>query len=105
MSFVHRAVVDAPLAEVFAWHSRPGAIVRLSPPWQPVRVLSESGSLRDGQAVLGLPGGLRWVAQHQPDGYDPPHRFADELVSQPLRAALRWRHVHEFDELGTTRPA
>ena len=49
--------------------------VRLTPPWHPVRVLAESGSLRDGQAVLGLPGRVRWVAQHQPDGYDPPRRF------------------------------
>lgn len=90
------------MKEVFAWHGRPGAIVRLSPPWQPVRVLSESGSLRDGQAVLGLPGGIKWVAQHQADGYDPPHRFVDELTSQPLRTALRWRHGHEFHELGAT---
>jgi uncharacterized protein (TIGR01777 family) len=98
MTFVHRGVVAAPRSEVFAWHSRPGALSRLSPPWQPVRVLSESGSLRDGEAVLGLPGRIRSVARHQPDGYDPPRRFVDELVS--LRAALRWRHEHEFDELG-----
>ncbi len=101
MTFVQRAVVDASLAEVFAWHGRPGALVRLSPPWHPARVLSESGSLRDGQAVLGLAGGLRWVAQHQPDEYDPPRRFVDELVSQPLRSTVRWRHVHEFDQLET----
>ena len=62
-----------------------------------------SGSLRDGEAVLGLPGGIRWVARHQADGYDPPHRFVDELTSRPLRAALRWRHVHEFAELGASR--
>ena len=100
MTFVHRAVVEAPLEEVFAWHSRPGSMVRLTPPWHPVRVLAESDSLRDGQAVLGLPGRVRWVAQHQPDGYDPPRRFEDVLVSQPLRRAVRWRHVHEFGALG-----
>lgn len=100
MAFVHRAVIDAPLEEVFAWHTRPGALVRLSPPWHPVRVLAESESLRDGQAVLGLPGRVRWVAQHQPEDYDPPRRFADVLMSQPLRAAARWRHLHQFDALG-----
>jgi uncharacterized protein (TIGR01777 family) len=105
MTFVHRAVVDAPLEEVFAWHRRPGALVRLSPPWQPVRVLAEGDSLRDGQAVLGLPGRIRWVAQHQPDEYDPPRRFADVLVSQPLRAAARWRHLHQFDALGADATA
>ncbi len=105
MSFVHRAVVHAPLEEVFAWHRRPGALVRLSPPWHPVRVLAESPSLRDGQAVLGLPGRARWVARHQPDDYDPPRRFADVLVSGPLRRALRWRHVHEFAALGADATA
>jgi ligand-binding SRPBCC domain-containing protein len=61
--------------------------MRLVTPWQSVRVLREAGSLRDGRAVLGLPGGLRWVAQH--GGYDSPHRFADELVSWPLAPLLR----------------
>jgi uncharacterized protein len=48
-------VVDAPLDEAFAWHARPGAIVRLTPPWLPVRVAAEAASLRDGRAVLALP--------------------------------------------------
>jgi uncharacterized protein (TIGR01777 family) len=89
-------LVDAPLDEVFAWHARPGALARLSPPWLPARVASEAASLRDGRAEFALPGGLRWVAQHDPAAYDPPRRFADELASMPLRAALPWRHVHEF---------
>ncbi len=52
-----------------------------------------------GRAVLGLPGGVRWVARH--DGYEPPNRFTDELVSLPLH----WRHVHEFaaEGAGATR--
>jgi uncharacterized protein len=103
MGLTYSSVVDAGLDEVFAWHARPGAITRLAPPWQPVRVISEasgSGSLRDGRAVLGLPGGLRWVAAHQPDSYDPPHAFADALESRPLSAVLRWRHTHEFSPAG-----
>jgi hypothetical protein len=96
MGLVQHSVVDAPLAEVFAWHGRPGAIVRLTPPWLPVRVRAEAASLRDGRAELGLPGGLTWVAVHQPDGYDPPHRFVDRVVSQPFRSVLRWQHTHEF---------
>src|SRR5208282_4966421 len=67
---------------------------------QPVRVIHEAGSLRDGRAVLGLPGGLRWVAAHQPDRYDPPHAFADTLTSLPLSAVLPWRHTHEFSPAG-----
>jgi uncharacterized protein (TIGR01777 family) len=109
-------VVDAPPEEVFAWHARPGALTRLTPPWLPVRVAAEAGSLRDGQAVLALPGGLTWTARHDPAAYDPPRRFAEELTSLPLRAVLAWRHVHEFapapsgatlitDRLATPTPA
>jgi uncharacterized protein (TIGR01777 family) len=100
MTFQHGATVAAPLDEVFGWHARPGAITRLLPPWQPVSVIEEPQSLRDGRAVLGLPGRIRWVAQHQPDKYDPPHRFADELVSLPFRAGLQWQHTHEFRRAG-----
>ena len=86
-------IIDAPIDEVFAWHERPGAIRRLAPPWQPVRVVQEASSLRDGRAVLRLPGGVRWVAQHE--DYEPPSRFVDTLVSLPLP----WRHRHEFEAI------
>ncbi|MDI2032507.1 TIGR01777 family oxidoreductase [Saccharopolyspora sp. TS4A08] len=99
MSLRCSSVVEFPVEEVFAWHARPGAITRLTPPWQPVRVLGEATSLRDGRAVLGFPGGLRWVASHRPDGYRPPHRFVDQLTSLPLSAVLSWRHTHEFTSL------
>ena len=100
MEFTYSSVVDAERAEVFAWHTRPGAMTRLVPPWQPVRVVREAGSLRDGRAVLGLPGGLRWVAAHQPDSFDPPATFADSLQSLPLSAVLPWRHTHQFSPAG-----
>ena len=100
MGLNYSSVVDAPLGEVFAWHARPGAITRLMPPWQPVQVEREAGSVRDGQTVLRLPGGLRWVAAHQPGEYDPPHEFADVLASFPLSAVLSWRHTHQFASAG-----
>src|SRR6185437_9899241 len=96
MGLTYSSVVDASLGDVFSWHTRPGAITRLTPPWLPAQVLSEASSLRDGQAVLGLPGGLRWTAVHQPADYDPPHAFADELASPPLS----WRHLHQFSATG-----
>ena len=66
MALKFSSVVDAPLAEVFGWHTRPGAITRMMPPWSPVQVEREAASVRHGRAVLRLPGGLRWVAAHQP---------------------------------------
>jgi uncharacterized protein (TIGR01777 family) len=120
MGIEYESVIDHPLAEVFAWHSRRGAMSRLVPPWQPMTVIAEAASLAEGRAVLGLPGGLRWVAQHDPSAFDPPHRFVDELSSQgptswPARVIGRWRHTHEFraadggtrvhDHVDTTVPA
>ncbi|HEV7852647.1 MAG TPA: TIGR01777 family protein, partial [Mycobacterium sp.] len=110
MGIEYESVVDHPLGEVFAWHTRPGAMSRLVPPWQPMSVVAETESLADGQAVLGLPGGLRWIAQHDRDGFDPPHRFVDVLSSAgprslPPRVIGWWRHTHEFSEApggGTT---
>jgi uncharacterized protein len=108
MGMEYSSVVDAPRADVFAWHARPGAFNRLSPPWQPMRVVSEASSLKDGRATLALPGGLRWVAEHQADSYDPPRRFVDTigsdgLASLPARIAVRWRHTHEFEDIGGDR--
>ncbi|MGB6511867.1 MAG: TIGR01777 family oxidoreductase, partial [Mycobacterium sp.] len=108
MGLVYSSVVDAPIYEVFDWHTRPGAFTRLAPPWQPVRVVAEADSLQSGRAELGLPGGLRWVADHQPDSYDPPRRFVDSigtegLASLPVRLAVRWRHTHDFEELDGER--
>ena len=105
MSIEYRSVIDHPVDEVFAWHGRPGAFLRLIPPWQPMTAVQEAASLSDGTAILGLPGGLRWVAQHDPTAYDPPHRFADALSSSgprswPARVIGHWRHTHEFTDQG-----
>lgn len=94
MGITFSSVVAAPVDEVFAWHERSGAIERLRPPFQPVRVEKEAERLSDGRAVLRLPGGLRWVAAHEQ--YDPPHGFVDRLVSLPFH----WCHHHRFEACG-----
>ena len=94
MSITTSTVVPFAVADVFDWHQRPGAIYRLLPPWQPLRVEAEARNLRDGQARLRLPGRVTWVAQHR--DFDPPHGFVDELTSLPLP----WRHTHRFEALG-----
>jgi uncharacterized protein len=104
MGIEYESTVTHPLDEVFAWHARPGAMTRLVPPWQPMKVIAEADSLADGQAVLGLPAGLRWVAQHDRSRFDPPRRFVDVLSSQgpaswPARIVGRWTHTHEFHEV------
>lgn len=105
MGISYASVVEHPIEEVFAWHTRAGAMPRLVPPWQPMRVVKETESLADGQAILGLPGGLRWIARHDPAGYDPPRQFVDVLssdgvMSLPPRVIGWWRHTHRFSAVG-----
>lgn len=82
----------------YAWHARPGALQRLAPPWEPVRVLEQRGDLADGRVVLEVPLGpfrQRWVAQHR--GGVPGREFVDEQVEGPFR---RWVHSHLFEPVG-----
>ncbi|MCV7317932.1 TIGR01777 family oxidoreductase [Mycolicibacterium confluentis] len=95
MSIEFSSVLGHPRPTVYAWHTRPGALQRLLPPWQPLTPVREAPSLADGHAVLGLPGGLRWVARHDPTGFRPPQQFVDTWAFGALQP---WRHVHEFLE-------
>lgn len=101
MMVQHSSVMPHSSNEVFEWFSRPGAIRRLLPPWAPLQVLAEADSLREGTAVLGLPGGLRWNAQHRASAYLEGKQFVDELKVQGVRSApfkvVRWRHEHYFE--------
>lgn len=97
MSIEYTSAVAHPIETVFGWHERRGAFQRLAPPWQPGRLVREASSLSDGRAVIRLPGGIRWEAQHT--GYDPPNCFVDDLVSLPLP----WHHVHSFASDGPRR--
>ena len=89
---------------VFAWHERPGAFERLTPPWTKVRVLESNGGIGEGgRRVLRVkygPSAYRWELRHT--GYRRGERFVDEQVSGPMR---RWRHEHLFEptEDGGTR--
>lgn len=91
--------MPAPADALFAWHERPGALERLTPPWSPVEVLAREGGIRDGgRVVLGMPVGpfrVRWVALHR--DYIAGRQFRDEQVSGPF---ARWVHTHLIEPDG-----
>lgn len=99
LHFAYSSVIHAPLEAVWAFHERPDAIERLTPPWQPVEVVSRTGSLEIGARVEFLiPAGpfkVRWIARHT--GYDRLHYFVDEQISGPFR---HWVHTHRFAREG-----
>lgn len=104
MSIDLTCIVPVSPAEAWRYFASPGALVRLSPPFMPLRPVQQAPSLRDGEAVLeprsALPGplarkfGPRWVARHEPEGYVEGERFVDRCVSQPYAAATGWVHTH-----------
>ena len=80
---------------LFAWHSRPGAFERLTPPWAPVRLEQFEGIREGDRAVLRIGPGLlavRWVAEH----YDvvEGRQFCDRQVEGPFP---HWAHTHRFE--------
>jgi uncharacterized protein (TIGR01777 family) len=91
-TFVKRSLLPASADEVFRWHARPGALERLSPPWDPAIVESRTGGIEDeGARVVLRVGPLRqrWVAEHH--GTVPGRGFHDRLVEGPF---AHWEHAH-----------
>jgi uncharacterized protein (TIGR01777 family) len=89
--------------ETFAWHARPGALERLSPPWLPIEILARDSALSNGSRVrlrfrVG-PLDIAWTAEHQE--VEPGAGFSDFQVSGPFD---RWVHRHRFEPApdGTT---
>lgn len=87
--------------EVFAWHERPGALERLTPPWADMEVIERSGGIRDGGTIsLKIrrgPTSFRWDLRHR--DYVENKQFCDEQVDGPMK---RWSHVHRFDGNGSS---
>lgn len=103
MSFTTQHVVPAPREEVWQWHTRPGALARLTAPFGFMTPLQQTESLADGTSILSLPGGLKWVARHDLSRYQPRRSFADVCINAPFRSLANWRHEHLFEDhpLGT----
>ncbi len=102
--FSHRTELDHPVEEVFDWHTRPGALQRLTPPWEELRVREQEGGIEvGGRVVLGLkkgPAELKWEVAHTE--FRENELFVDEQRSGPF---ARWRHEHRFEALGEGRSA
>ncbi len=104
-TFELRSHYPHPRQEVFAWHTRPGALTRLTPPdWArvvsgPTDGLNVGSTLRlsvsPSLLAAVLPGPLRlgmgWRARHT--AFEPGELFVDEQVSGPM---AYWRHEHHF---------
>ncbi|HQF86682.1 MAG TPA: TIGR01777 family oxidoreductase [Acidobacteriota bacterium] len=97
--FVHSSRIEVPAEFAFAWHERPGALERLTPPWDRVAVRERAGSIHDGdRVVLALGAGplqVEWEAVHE--GYAAGREFRDVQRRGPF---ARWVHTHRFEPDG-----
>ncbi|QDU20116.1 Epimerase family protein [Urbifossiella limnaea] len=83
--------------DVFAWHARPGAFARLTPPWETADVLGVEGAFgTPGYRVsvrtkLVGPVGGTMVAEHP--SFTPGREFRDVQRRGPF---AYWEHTHRF---------
>ena len=97
--FTKKSRIAAPVEPVFQWHSRPGALERLSPPWDPIHVVENPGGIKKGaKAVLKMKAGpvpYTWAAEHT--AYEENRLFRDEQIKGPFS---KWIHTHRFEPDG-----
>jgi uncharacterized protein (TIGR01777 family) len=76
----------------------PGALERLTPPWERVDVIEPGAGIADGSRTIlkvrvrGIP--VRWVARHR--DVTPGRQFVDEQERGPF---TRWSHTHRFEPI------
>lgn len=91
-----------PAQQVWDWHSRPGALRRLLPPWERIRVVERAGGLEEGsRTTLRIKVGLLeldWVSEHLAP--DPGRSFGEMQVEGPFAS---WRHRHLFSAKSGSR--
>ncbi len=96
--FVRRSTINASAADLYDWHLRPGAFLRLQPPWEKVKLIRQSGPLGPGCEVeIGVnigPIEQRWVAQHA--DFVPGEQFRDIQISGPF---AKFEHTHRMRPL------
>ncbi|RPI11098.1 MAG: TIGR01777 family protein [Zetaproteobacteria bacterium] len=99
LRFRRQTRIEAPAEAVYAWHARPGALERLTPPWERVTIQERTGGIEEGtRVVLRVGAGplrLRWVAVH--GEVIPGRQFCDRQAEGPFAS---WRHRHRFEPDG-----
>jgi uncharacterized protein (TIGR01777 family) len=101
--FNKRSLLPVAAAEAFAWHERPGAFTRITPPWERVAIVSQRGGIQNGDQLVVRtwvgPFPVIWVADHF--DYQPPRQFRDVQTKGPF---AKWVHTHLFQstDAGTT---
>ncbi len=94
-SFVYRSRYPCSAEDLYLYHSRPGALERLLPPWEKTTVISKQGNISPGSRVkLKMytgPFPFYFHAHHVED--NPGKMFRDVQEKGPFSS---WSHTHFF---------
>jgi ligand-binding SRPBCC domain-containing protein len=97
--FIYRSRIEAPAADVYAWHALPDTLEKLTPPREHIKVIDRTGEIERGAKVVmrfgRWPFRMRWVAVHQE--HEIGRYFSDLQVSGPF---AYWKHTHTFEPDG-----
>jgi uncharacterized protein (TIGR01777 family) len=95
--FSKKTEISVPVETLFAWHARNGAILRLTPPWAPMKMIARSGNgIEKGAKVIfklkifKIP--MTWEACHIE--YQENKLFKDHQIKGPF---AKWEHTHLFE--------
>lgn len=96
--FATRSEIGHSPDRVFAWHARPGSLLRLFPPWWTVRVLAGPANLSAGDRVVLRvgKGPMRATSEFERSEMDPAGLIVDRQVRGPFQ---HWRHSHRLEPL------
>jgi ligand-binding SRPBCC domain-containing protein len=93
--FVATSRIEASAEELFRWHAEPGALERLTPPWEKIEIIERAQGVRDGDRgamwVYIGPFRVRWSFEHRE--YVEGRQFRDVQTAGPFR---HWEHTHSF---------
>ena len=94
--FVLRTRLNHAVADVFAWHMRPGALERLIPPGESVTIKGREGTPATGGRVTFRVrrGAAEVTFEVRHTDFEPDHLFRNEQVRGPF---TRWVHTHRFE--------
>ncbi len=94
--FKYQSEYPCSSVELYNWHSRPGALERLLPPWENISILSRQGGIEAGGRVeLKMHAGpipYRFRARHIENM--PGEMFRDIQEKGPFAS---WSHSHYFE--------
>ncbi len=98
-SYMHTSRIDAPAERVYQWHTEPGALERLTPPWERVVVVDPGSGMREGSRVVlrvgQAPFAARWIAEY--GEIVPGRSFTDTQIEGPF---AHWVHRHSMEPTG-----